>query len=167
MSIDVDDARFHRILFATLGKEPSLETYETRALIQIAQLAAWIDLEEPVEERVLLRQLVMHLCVHGGIEPGSVRPLSPVPIDGEERMSRIEALADDLELAGMRELGYVLAWLLIVADLQLAQVEEELLDDLQDALGISRARAGELAETVTLIVTPPEAPERQPAPRAT
>jgi hypothetical protein len=158
MAIDIDDARFHQILFLTLAKDTSLETYETRALIQIAQLAAWVDYAEPVsaEERVLLGQLVTHLYVHGGIEFDSVEALSPVPTDHEERMARIQVIADDLDRAGVRELGYVIAWLLIVADLQLAAVEEELLEDLQDAFGIEASRATELAGAVTRIVTPPE-----------
>ena len=156
MSIELDDSRFHQIVFLTLGKDPSLETYETRALIAIAQLAAWGDLAEDAEERALLDRTITHLCVHGGIDPDSVQPLSRIPFDDEERISRIGELADDLERVGVRELAYVLAYLLIVADHQLARPEARLLEDFQRALAVPEGRATELVREAARIVTPAE-----------
>jgi len=63
-----------------------------------------------------------------------------------------------LVTSAARDLGYALAYLVIVVDLELAPIESTLLEQLRLAFSIPRARADDLTEAVARIVTPGEAP---------
>jgi hypothetical protein len=90
--------------------------------------------------------------------------LSPLPIDAEERRAQIASLATQLATTSARELAYLVAYLLIVSDLELAPVETELLEGLQRALWIEGPRASELAAEVSELVTPGASRELEGAP---
>ena len=153
MSIALDNRNFGRLLDIVMpGASPN--PAEARAVLHIAQLAAGIDLDDDLAERGLLGTLTVLLCDAAMIPLDSVRPLSPLPIDAEERRAQIASLAGRLVSTESRELAYILAYLLIVADLELAPVESDLLDDLRRALWIDGDRAGELAAEVSVLVTP-------------
>lgn len=169
MSIEIDDARFRQLL-EVAGADRRFDRREIETVLATVQLAASVDLDDDPAEQTLLGTLTRRLCALGGLSVESIRPLSPIPMDGEERAARIAALAPQLVTSGARDLAFVLAYLLIVVDLELAPIESALLDGLQRGLAIPRARASELAEAAARIVTPPEqateeAPE-QPAPDA-
>jgi hypothetical protein len=155
MSIEIDDARFQQLLDLALVAR-GLDPHEVRVVVDIAQLAASIDLDDDPEERTLLHTLTRRLCAWGGISPSSIRPLSPVPTDDEERAARIAVLAQQLVTAGARDLAFAVAYLVIVADLELSPGEGSLLDGLEHELELPRARARELAGTAARIVTPDE-----------
>jgi hypothetical protein len=165
MSIELDDKTFGRLLdIAMPGRTPP--PTETSTILQIAQLAAGVDLDEDLDERGLLGTLTQKLCATAGIPLETVTPLSPLPIHTEERTAQIATLADGLVTSSSRELAYIVAYLLIVSDLELAPVETELLDGLRGALRIEGRRASELAAEVSELVTPgaPGEPESAPAP---
>lgn len=161
MSIEIDDARFRQILEVACA-DRRLDRREIETVLAIAQLSASVDLDDDPAEQTLLGILTRRLCALGGLSIESIRPLSPIPTDDEERAARIAALAPQLVTSGARDLAFMLAYLLIVVDLELAPVESGLLDSLQRGLAIPRARASELGEAAARIVTPNEAPNGAP-----
>jgi hypothetical protein len=152
MSIAVDDAKLRDLVASTLAGE--LHSRELPAILEAAQLAAAIDLDDASEERSLVRVLIARLCAIAGVDASTVRPLSPVPMDREERDARLAALRERLITPGARELAFVLAYLVVVADLELAPIETDLLDAMQRTLSIPRERAAELVAMASGIVTP-------------
>ena len=153
MKIALDTLTFGRLLdIAMIGSSPS--PTETRAILQIAQLAAGVDLDDDDDEHGLLGALTYRLCTLAEIPLSSVPVLSPLPIDAEERNAVISSLANRVVTTGGRELAFIVAYLLIVSDLELAPVETDLLEGLQRALWIDRDRAAELLAEVSELVTP-------------
>ncbi len=156
MSIELDDAKFQEILDITVGHE-RLEPQELRAIVYLVQLAAAIDLDDDPAEQPLVQALTSRLCALGGLATNAIPPLSPIPTDVEERTARLAMLARCLVSSAGRDLAFGLAYLVIVVDLELAPVEGDLLEQLQDQLAIPRARAGEVALAIARVVTPVEA----------
>ncbi|HEY0478440.1 MAG TPA: hypothetical protein VGD37_13035 [Kofleriaceae bacterium] len=156
MTIVIDDPKFQQILEVTLGDQP-ISPLEIRTIGQLVQLAASTDLDDDPAEWAVLRTVMARLCARGEIAPDSVPLLSPVPSDDEERAARIARLVPRLTTTGARDLAFALAYLVIVADLELAPVESALLERLQGALTIPRERAGDVVAAVAQIVTPDEA----------
>jgi hypothetical protein len=153
MSIALDTFTFGRLLdIAMIGESPSPS--ETRAILQIAQLAAGVDLSDDAAEHGLLGALTYRLCTLAEIPISSVPVLSPLPIDAEERNALISSLASRVVTTGGRELAFIVAYLLTVSDLELAPVESELLEGLRRALWIRRERANELLADASELVTP-------------
>jgi hypothetical protein len=153
MSIALDTTTFGRLLdIAMLGTSPS--PTETRAILQIAQLAAGIDLDDDAAEHGLLGSLTYRLCTLAQIPISSVPVLSPLPVDTEERTALITSLANRVVTTDGRELAYIVAYLLVVSDLELAPVETELLENLRRALWLDRERAAELLAEASTLVTP-------------
>ena len=155
--LELDDAKFAQIATMTVGRT-RIDEREARVIIAIAQLAAWIDLDEAPEENRLLDALIRCVCALGRVEPRTIRPLSPVPTDREERAARLARFAEQLVDEGICELAYVVAYLVVTVDLELAPIESKLLDELRSALAIPEARARELVGLVAQLVTPPEQP---------
>ncbi|HEX7839787.1 MAG TPA: hypothetical protein VF469_20065 [Kofleriaceae bacterium] len=158
MAIEIDDAKFQQILDVTLGSQ-RLGPHEIRTVLLVAQLAAAVDLDDDPAERTTLQALTSRLCAWGGISPDSVPLLSPVPMDEEERAARIATLVRALRTTGARDLAFALAYLIIVADLELAPIEDSVLQQLQRELTIPGERASDLISAVAAIVTPGEAPD--------
>jgi hypothetical protein len=156
MAIEIDDAKFQQILDLTLGNQ-RLAPREIRTVLLVAQLAAAVDLDDDPAERSTLQTLTSKLCAWGEISADSVPLLSPVPMDEEERAAKIATLMRTLRTTGARDLAFALAYLIIVADLELAPIEDSLLQSLQRALTIPGDRASELLESIAAIVTPGEA----------
>jgi hypothetical protein len=153
MSIALDTSTFGRLLDLVMpGTSP--DPTEARAILQIAQLAAGVDLDEDTAEHGLLGALTLQLCAIARIPISSVGRLSPLPIDAEERHAQLASLASRLVTTRSRELAYIVAYLLIVVDLELAPVETELLEELRRALWIEGRRADILAAAVSELVTP-------------
>ncbi len=153
MTIEIDDAKFQQILDLTVGTQ-ELGPLEVRTVLQIAQLAGDIDLDDDPAELTLLRSLTARLCTATGIVLDRFPLLSPIPTDDEERAWQIAALVRQLPTTGARDLAFALAYLMIVSDLELAPVEDALLQQLQRALTIPPGRASGLIERIAQIVTP-------------
>jgi hypothetical protein len=111
-----------------------------------------------VDQDALVQALTSRLCALGELDPHSIPLPSPVPTDDEERAAWIAVLARQLVTRAARDLAFVLAYLVIVVDLELAPVESALLEQLQHALAIPRLLADDLIETTSRIVTPGESP---------
>ena len=161
MSIVLDALTFGRLLDLVMpgaGPTPA----EVRAILQLAQLAAGIDLDDDDAERSLLGALTRRLCASAEIPVSSVPVLSPLPGDAEERNAQIGALASQLVTAPSRELAFVVAYLLIVSDLELAPLELELLEALRRALCIDGSRATDLLAEASELVTPGARAELEP-----
>ncbi len=158
MSIQLDHASFRELVDVTVGGSP--DPSEMRAVIAVAQLAASIDLETYPEEQLLLGMLLQRLCDISGLDIDRISPVSPIPLDDEDRAAALATLAPELVTRGARELAYVLAYLLIVVDVELKPVETRFLADLQHVLEIPDARANDLIDLAAQLVTP----EPQPRP---
>jgi len=160
MTIDIDDAKFQQILDVTVGIQQIGPT-EVRTILQLAQLAAEVDLDDDPAELTLLRALTARLSTATGVALDRFPWLSPIPTDDEERAAQIAALVRGLPTTGARDLAFALAYLMIVSDLELAPVEDALLQQLQRALTIPPERASDLIDAIARIVTP-GAPEARP-----
>jgi hypothetical protein len=159
MTISIDDAKFQQILDVTMGIQ-RISSAEVRTVLQLARLAAEIDLDDDPEEQSLLRSLTARLCTAtGAVLDGLPRPF-PIPTDDEERAVQIAALVRRLPTTGARDLAFALAYLMIVSDLELAPIEDALLQQLQRALTIPPARASDLVDAIARIVTPGAAEAR-------
>jgi len=153
MSIALDTQTFGRLLdLVMLGSSPS--PTEARAILQIAQLAAGVDLDDDIDERGLLGTLRRQVCVLADIPVSSVPVLTPLPGDAEERAAIVRTLASRVVTTAGRELAFVVAYLLAVVDLELAPVEVDLLEELRRALWLEPGRAAELLVGASEIVTP-------------
>ena len=152
MEIDAD--RFHRILHAVIPGIATLTAEDATAISQICDLAARVDLDEDRDELAALDAFAREVCASAGIARDRVPPVSPLPIDDEERCAWIRRIASRLTTQGARELAYVAANLLAVSDLEIAPVEQKMLEELRGELGLSEARARDLVATAAEIVTP-------------
>jgi len=151
--IALDSKTFSRLLdIVMLGANPS--PTEARAILQIAQLAVGVDLDDDADEHELLGTLRRHLCSLADIPMSSIPALSPLPGDSEERSALIHQLACRVVTTAGRELAFTVAYLLVVVDLELAPVEVELLEGLRRALWIEPGRAAELLVEASELVTP-------------
>jgi hypothetical protein len=153
MTIAIDDEKFQQILDVTLGTQ-QLGPAEARTVLQLARLAAEIDLDDDPAEQALLRSLTVRLCTATGVALDDLPHRFPVPTDDEERTVQIDALVQRLPPTGARDLAFALAYLLIVSDLEIAPIEDALLGQLQRALTIPPERRSRLIDAVARIVTP-------------
>jgi hypothetical protein len=153
VSIRIDEPTF-RLVFEqiTAGTLPTAR--EVAAIVQLAEMVAGADLDENPEERDLLETLIRYLAQLTGISRRSIPRLGRLPGDPEERRPLCSALAGRLSSKESRELAFAFSYLLVVTDLELAPVELEALDDVQQSLEIDDNRASELAITVAELVTP-------------
>ena len=156
----IDGPRFRGILQLVFGSAPpTLTVVEAETIVRIGYLAIDIDLEEDSAELVMVEALSDQICALAGIAPSMISPLSPLPTDDEERAVRVRQLASRLTRTPSRELAYVVAYVLIVADLELSPVESRLLLELETVLEVSEDRTSELAAQAAEMLTPPPSPE--------
>lgn len=146
----IDDDFLRRVL----PSATQLAVSDLEVIGQLAFLTAEIDLDEDRDERRMLAALNRNLWHLIGRPPEPIVPISPLPIDREERARWIRELVPQLTTDDARELAYVAAYLTVVIDLELAPIESELLDELERALGIEHARAEQLAGAAARMLTP-------------
>lgn len=149
MHIHVDDDCLRRIL----PDATDIAVSDVEVIAQLAFLTAEIDLDEDVDEGRLLDVLNRNLWRIVDATPRPIIPISPLPIDREERTAWLRELVPQLTTRDARELAYVAAYLTVVIDLELAPVESELLSDLQRALRIDDQRTAELGEAASEVLT--------------
>jgi tellurite resistance protein len=133
---------------------PVLSGEEARAVLRIAYLAVEADLDEDADELAVFDMLSAQICAVAGIPLVPGAPLRRVPMDDEERITRIRALRGQLPSRASRELAYAFAYLVVVSDIELAPIETTFLRELRETFGISSSRGGDLATMVAEIVTP-------------
>ena len=140
----VNGDAFKTMLNATVGQTAVGDT-DARAILGICTLVAGADNKSDDEEEDALGEIAGHLGP----------PLPNVYANDDlERLEKIREIGAQLSTTGTRELAYMLAYVVSVSDLELAPAESEFLADLAVALGISDARADELASQCAQAVTP-------------
>jgi hypothetical protein len=144
------------LLSRILPGAKELVVSDVEVIGQLAYLAAEIDLDEDTDERFMLEALNPGLWRLIGVAPQPIVPISPVPLDREERGGWLRELVPQLTSRDARELAYVAAYLVVVADLELAPIESTLLGELERALAIAPARASELAVAASRALTEPD-----------
>ncbi|MCW5803578.1 MAG: hypothetical protein KIT31_14440 [Deltaproteobacteria bacterium] len=151
----VDGMSFRALADGILGAA-TLTPEEARAVTQLAYLASGVDLKEDLEESEVRDQLGRHVCALGGIDFASVSWPEPLPDPNarEERAWWLEQFSRELRWQPVRELAYVVAYLVAVGDADLRRPESALLGELQRWLTIDDERASELVEYASERVTP-------------
>jgi hypothetical protein len=124
------------------------------AVLQLGWLVAEIDLQEDRDELGVWRSLARRFRPTCDGSPVQVEPVSPLPLDDEERRARIHELTAQLSTESARELAYAVAYLVAVADVELGPIEQTFLEELRRALAIDDDRAAYLIATAAQIVTP-------------
>lgn len=155
--VQLDEDCLRRVLPAATD----LAASDVEVIGQIALLTAEIDFNEEADERSLLNVLNRSMWRLIDAPPRPITPVSPLPIDREERIGWLRKLVPRLSQTTphARELAYATAYLVVVIDRELAPVESELLRELQRALGLDDERAEEIAEVASRAVTPGEEPD--------
>lgn len=155
MAIAVDQTKLRRIV-ETLLSGVKLESTEALTVVQIAQLAAGVKLDDDPPAQAILQAIAQQVCSLVGLKPGEIRPI-PLLADYAARAACLEAVAKQLRTRGARELAYALAFLVSVADLELAPVETTALEAFQRALGLDHRRATDLVIFLSETVAADEA----------
>ena len=137
-----------------LTAECPISVGDARAITRIAYLVAETDFVQNEDERDSMRRLVTSVWRAAGREPEEISPVSPLPIDDEERCAWVRQLAGEIETATGRELAYVAAYLMAASDQQLDREEGGTLEMLQRVLGIADERAAYLAAASAAAATP-------------
>lgn len=151
----VDALMFRTIERNMLMPGTWLSPSEATATIQLLQLAAQADLAPDAEQLAVLRELTDHLCVAAGIHADQVMAASPLPLDPEETQAWLDRLVPSLG-PGARELAFVLAYVVVISNVELAPVETRFLSALQAAIDLRDERAAELVARIAELVTPVE-----------
>jgi hypothetical protein len=141
MSIAVDQTRLRRIVDEVLAGAP-LDRTQVMTILEIGQLAAGITPNDAAEHAAL-QAVAQQVSAIAGIETGELLPIAPLP-DEEARVSWLASLAEQLTSEGARELAFVVAFLVSVANLWLSKPEVTALDEFQRALGLDEKRATDL-----------------------
>lgn len=152
--MEIDAQTFRTFVTRLLPEGKVLSPDEAASIIQIAQLAGGVDLDEDPGELRLERQLARYVASLGGLPAGRVAPVSPLPLDREERRAWIARLAAGLDTEEVGQLAYVIAYLVTIGDLEIAPVESTFLEELRAALGIGRDLASDLVVSISSMITP-------------
>jgi hypothetical protein len=141
-------------LIESIAPGRTLTDDEIASIIRLAALTADVDFRPDADEDDALARMARTLWASVGRAPQRVEPVSPIPLDAEERNARIAELARHLRSREARELAYVAAYILAVVDLDLAPTQAQFLAQLQRALGIDDERAADLVSRAAEAVTP-------------
>ena len=141
----VNGDAFRSMVTATAGDGTTIAESDARAVLGICALVAGADDKTDVDEDSVLGEIAGHL----GPTVPDVRAN-----DDLERLEQIREIGGELSTQGVRDLAYALAYVVAIADLELAPAESEFLADLAVALGVSDARADELAALCAQAITP-------------
>lgn len=145
-----DDSRYRAAI--KLIHPGALSEGDAETVCAIAQLTVDADGREDAEEIKKFFALGKAVMAHAGF----AETPTPTFADHDEDDERLRALAAKLSTPAAKELGYAVAFLMAVADTDLAPEEAALVEALRDALGLSEDRADEIAATVSAAITPPE-----------
>lgn len=154
--MNIDAAQYTQIAAAVYseGNQGAPTPAEAELVVAICQLAVAADGVEDPEEAELFETLAAQVYAHANAAttPPTFRPLD----DPEQRRDLINSHAAQLAGKPSAALAYALAYILAIADLDLAPEEGEFIEELGDALGIDPDRADELIVSITEIITPDE-----------
>lgn len=130
----------------------TLPAADAELIVAIAQLAIAADRVDDPDEQALFGALVEQLYKHAKVST-SAPTLAPVD-DDEQRMEHLRSHAAQLAGKPSAALAFAIAYLLVIADLDLAPEEGDLLDTLREALGLDEDRAEDVTSAVSSVITP-------------
>ena len=128
----------------------SLDDAET--ILEIAQMAVDADGQEDIDEIKTFAAIGKAVFALAGMADAP----TPAFLGDDDDLERIRDLGAKLTSTQARELAYASAHLLAIIDVQIQPEEDDFLEKLRTALGISEDRADELAEKMGEAITPPE-----------
>lgn len=131
------------------GKLPA-EDAET--ILAIAQMAVDADGQEDAEELQAFFALGKAVYALAGVNDAP----TPSFFNDEDDLEAIRQLGAQLSTQASREVAYAAAHLLTIVDVQIAPEEDDFLEDLRTAFGITQERATELATMMGSAITPAE-----------
>lgn len=152
----IDAAQYQQIASVVFydGKDGAPTPAQAELVVAICQLAVAADGVEDSEEASTFDSIAAHVYAHANAAttPPTFQPIE----DPEQRSDLIASHAAQLAGTPSAQLAYALAYILAIADLDLAPEEGELIEELGEALGIDPDKADELIVSVTEIITPDE-----------
>lgn len=159
--MDIDATRFRKIVRMVFEQvEPGyrddgrlLSPGEAQAIVKLARLAVDADDREDEDEVAILDTLVDHVCKLAGVAPP---PLEALPRDDLERSARLAELVPPIAGKASGALAYIIVYLLIVSDMDIAPAETRFVEQVRDAVGLDQSRGQDLAASAAEIVTPGE-----------
>ena len=128
----------------------SLDDVET--ILELSQMAVDADGQEDIDEIKTFAAIAKAVFGLAGMTDAP----TPAFLGDDDDLERIRDLGAKLTSTQSRELAYACAHLLAVIDIQIQPEEDDYLEKLRTALGISEDRADELAEKLGAAITPPE-----------
>ena len=151
--LDLDPAKLAGL--ATALGNTKLSAADATAIVSVARLAVDADRSEDSDELELYDLLAEQVCKLAGISADSVQDAEDTaPRGDDDREQRMLARADQLKTKPPRELAYAIAYILTIADLDIAPDEDKFLARLQEAFAIDDDRQGEIAELVNEAIAP-------------
>lgn len=152
--MNIDAEQYAKIVQAAFADAPdtTLTPAQAELVIAIAQLAVAADRVEDPDEQALFAALAEHVYAHAKLKT-TAPTLGPVD-DEEQRIEHLQSHAAQLRGTPAAALAYSIAYVLTIADLDLAPEEGELLDLLVEALGINPERGDDLTAAVAEAITP-------------
>nr|HEX4315983.1 hypothetical protein [Kofleriaceae bacterium] len=145
--MDVPPDRIREIVRATYSGK--LSPVEAEAIVALGQLAVDADGREDPDEISMFFAFGQAVLELAGIKR---TPEPSIPDDDE--LARMAELAKQLDSDGARDLAYAMAYVLTVADIDIAPAEDVFIERLQEALGMTDDRARELGSSIAEAVTP-------------
>lgn len=162
--MNIDASQYQKIVDAAFQGTTSASAYrdsysattlppgDAELIIAIAQLAVAADRVDDPDERALFEALAALVYKHAKLD-SSAPTLAPVD-DDEQRIEHLRSHAAQLAGKPSAALAFAVAYVLVIADLELAPEEGALLDTLREALGLDEDRAEDLTAAVGAAITP-------------
>ena len=152
--MDIDPARFQKLVKAVFDNE-KLTAADAATVVGIGRLAVDADRKEDADELDLYDKLADLVCGLAGTSAAKIQDAAALaPRGDDDRSERMKTKAAALTTRPARELAFAVAYVLTIADLDIAPAEHKFLDALQSALGIDDERVEELAGLVTDAIVP-------------
>ena len=157
--MNIDVGHFAQIVqVATAGVAPEhqapISPPEAELIVAIAQLAVAADRIQRGDERSLFDTLAHHVYAHAKLAttPPTYAPLD----DDDQRIDHLRTHAAQLHGKPAGALAYAIAYILTIADLDLAPAEGDFIEILREALALDEDKSDELIAAVSEIITPAE-----------
>lgn len=155
--MNIDASQFGQIVqIVSASFEPALQAPVTPAqaelIVAIGQLAVAADQVEHGDERTLFATLAQHVYAQADLvtTPPTYAPMR----DDDQRLDQLRSHATQLHGTPAGSLAYVFAYIMTIADLELAPAEGDFIETLRDALALDTDKSDDLIAAVTGILTP-------------
>jgi hypothetical protein len=145
--MNIDERQAAHIV-QTIAGEHTLAPAAAEAIIEVAWIAVDADQDEEPEELAALDAIAAAVRKKAGVAAGPVVHDAEIPTDDEALERRLEQLMASLPDKWSRELAYVFAHILAIADFQISPNEDGFLVIARDTFGIEDDRAAELTTKV-------------------